>query len=182
MYGDCRKGEVAGRLRPVRWLPHRGGGTIMATQVNGIADKLEQISAQLEKLPPSITQYAVPSSGVYSCRKIAANNLVSMHSYGAAIDLIASSAIIGSGTRRAMARSVGATQSPMRLWRSSNSLDSYGAANGITSIRFILSIDRKSLTWPGRTRPRLSSRRAPDRASARPEFFQFRILLLPQSG
>jgi D-alanyl-D-alanine carboxypeptidase len=87
MYGDCRKGEVAGRLRPVRWLPHRGGGTIMATQVNGIADKLEQISAQLEKLPPSITQYAVPSSGVYSCRKIAASNLVSMHSYGAAIDL-----------------------------------------------------------------------------------------------
>jgi hypothetical protein len=87
MYGDCRKGEVATRLRPVRWLPHRGGGTVMATRVNGIAEKLEQISIELEKLPPSITRYAVPSSGVYSCRKVAASNLISMHSYGAAIDI-----------------------------------------------------------------------------------------------
>lgn len=87
MYGDCRKGEVAGQLRPVAWLPHRDGGTILATSVNGIADKLEQISAELEKLPPSITKYAVPSAGIYACRKIANSNLVSMHSYGAAIDL-----------------------------------------------------------------------------------------------
>jgi hypothetical protein len=81
------QGEVADQLRQVSWLPHRGGGTIMATRVNGVAEKLEQISAELEKLPPSITRYAVPSSGVYSCRTIAASNLVSMHSYGAAIDL-----------------------------------------------------------------------------------------------
>jgi len=87
MYGDCRKDEVVGKLRPVRWLPHHGGGTVMATRVNGIADKLEQISAALEKLPPAIIRYAVPSSGVYSCRKVAASNLISMHSYGAAIDL-----------------------------------------------------------------------------------------------
>jgi D-alanyl-D-alanine carboxypeptidase len=87
MYGDCRKGEVAAQLRPVQWLPNRGGGTVMATRVNGIADRLEQISADLEKLPLEITKYAVPSSGVYSCRKIAASNLISMHSYGAAIDL-----------------------------------------------------------------------------------------------
>jgi hypothetical protein len=87
MYGDCRKGEVADQLRPVAWLPHRGGGTILATRVNGVADKLEQISAELEKLPPSTTRYAAPSAGAYNCRKIAASNLVSMHSYGAAIDL-----------------------------------------------------------------------------------------------
>jgi hypothetical protein len=87
MYGDCRKGEVAGQLRPVSWLPHRGGGTVMATRINGIAEKLEQISVELEKLPPSITRFAVPSSGVYSCRNVAASNLISMHSYGAAIDL-----------------------------------------------------------------------------------------------
>jgi D-alanyl-D-alanine carboxypeptidase-like protein len=87
MYGDCRKGEVADQLRPVAWLPHRGGGTILATKVNGIAEKLEQISAELEKLPPSMTRYAVPSAGTYNCRNIAGSNLVSMHSYGAAIDL-----------------------------------------------------------------------------------------------
>jgi hypothetical protein len=87
MYGDCRKGEVADQLRRVAWLPHRGGETILATRVNGVAEKLEQISAELEKLPPSITRYAVPSAGVYSCRKIADSGLISMHSYGAAIDL-----------------------------------------------------------------------------------------------
>src|SRR5207247_3065411 len=85
MYGDCRKGEVANQLRRVTWLPHRGGGEILATRVNGIAEKLEQISAELEKLPASITKYAVPSAGAYSCRKIADSNLISMHSYVAAI-------------------------------------------------------------------------------------------------
>ena len=87
MYGDCRKDEVAGQLRPVAWLPHRGGGTIMATRVNGVADRLEKISAELEKLPPAITKYAAPSAGIYKCRTIAGSNQVSMHSYGAAIDL-----------------------------------------------------------------------------------------------
>lgn len=91
MYGDCRKGEVQGKLRPVNWLPNRGGRTIMATQINGIAAKLEMISAELEKMPESITKFAAPSAGAYNCRKIAASNLVSMHSYGAAIDLNASS-------------------------------------------------------------------------------------------
>jgi hypothetical protein len=51
MYGDCRKGEVADQLRRVAWLPHRGGETILATRVNGVAEKLEQISAELEKTP-----------------------------------------------------------------------------------------------------------------------------------
>jgi hypothetical protein len=74
-------------MRRVAWLPHRGGGTILATRVNGVAEKLEQISSELEKLPPSITRYAVPSAAVYSCRKIADSSLISMHSYGAAIDL-----------------------------------------------------------------------------------------------
>ena len=47
MYGDCRKGEVTPRLAPVRWLPELGGGTVMATTVNGIAAKLALVSREL---------------------------------------------------------------------------------------------------------------------------------------
>ena len=34
MYGDCRKGEVGKRLKPVAWLPKRGGGRMSVTTVN----------------------------------------------------------------------------------------------------------------------------------------------------
>ena len=183
MYGDCRKGEVAGRLRPVRWLPHRGGGTIMATQVNGIADRLEQISAELEKLPPSITQYAVPSSGVYSCRKIAEVTSFQCTLTAPRSTLMANSAIIGSGTRRAMVRSIGATQSPIRLSISSNDLDSSGVASGIILIRFILSIGRKSSIWRGKTGPAAElAKGSPIEHLLGQKLLQYRILLLPQSG
>ncbi|MEA2897048.1 MAG: hypothetical protein QOJ84_2663 [Bradyrhizobium sp.] len=87
MYGDCREREFLKRMRPVAWLPHQGGGTILATTVNGVAEKLEQISAELERLPASSLKYVAPSAGAYNCRKIAASNRISMHSYGAAIDL-----------------------------------------------------------------------------------------------
>jgi hypothetical protein len=87
MYGDCRNGEVLKKMRPVAWLPNRGGNTILATTVNGIADRLEKISGELEQLPASTLKYVSPSSGVYNCRVIAGSNLISVHSYGAAIDL-----------------------------------------------------------------------------------------------
>jgi hypothetical protein len=87
MYGDCRRGEVARRLKPVRWLPDRGGGTVMATSVNGVADKLEEVSRALNKLSPDLTRYLVPSAGTYNCRPIAETNRLSVHAFGAAIDL-----------------------------------------------------------------------------------------------
>jgi hypothetical protein len=87
MYGDCRNREVLERMRPIAWLPHRGGGTVLATTVNGIAEKLEKISAELEQLPTSSLKYVTPSAGAYNCRAIAGSNRISMHSYGAAIDL-----------------------------------------------------------------------------------------------
>jgi hypothetical protein len=89
MYGDCRRNGVTGRLRPVPWLPNRGGGTIMATTVNGVADKLEQVSQALESLPASMTPYLVPSAGAYNCRTIAQTQRLSVHAFGAAIDISA---------------------------------------------------------------------------------------------
>jgi hypothetical protein len=87
MYGNCRNGQVAKQLISVAWLPHRGGQTIMVTTINGVADRLAAVSRDLETLPAEMTQYLVPSAGTYNCRSIAGTNRLSMHAYGAAIDL-----------------------------------------------------------------------------------------------
>jgi hypothetical protein len=41
----------------------------------------------LEKLPAGMTQYLVPSAGTYNCRPIANTNRLSVHAFGAAIDI-----------------------------------------------------------------------------------------------
>lgn len=87
MYGDCRKGEVAPRLRAVSWLPNHGGGSVRATAINGVADQLEKVSRELDLLPGPMIQYLVPISGIYNCRPIAATNRLSVHAFGAAIDI-----------------------------------------------------------------------------------------------
>jgi hypothetical protein len=87
MYGDCRKGEVGKRLKPVAWLPSRHGGTVMATTVNGVNERLAEVSKALETLPASMTQYLVPSSGTYNCRTILNTKRLSVHAFGAAIDI-----------------------------------------------------------------------------------------------
>jgi hypothetical protein len=87
MYGDCRTGEVKKHLKPVAWLPHYGGGTLMATEVNGVADRLAEVSRELETLPKAMMKYLIPSAGTYNCRPIAETQRFSVHSYGAAIDI-----------------------------------------------------------------------------------------------
>lgn len=87
MYGDCNRGEVSRRMRAVRWMPSRGGGTVQVTTVNGVADRLEAVIAELERLPPAMTRYLVPSAGTYNCRMIAGTESRSMHAWGAATDV-----------------------------------------------------------------------------------------------
>lgn len=87
MYGDCRKGAVTARLTTIPWLAGRGGGSVKVTTVNGVDKKLAAVSRDLEKLSDSLTKYLVPSSGTYNCRNIAGTRRLSVHAYGAAIDL-----------------------------------------------------------------------------------------------
>lgn len=87
MYGDCRKGEVAPNLRAVSWLPNHGGGAVRATAINGVAEQLEKVSRELDLLPAAMIQYLVPMSGTYNCRPIAETNRLSVHAFGAAIDI-----------------------------------------------------------------------------------------------
>jgi D-alanyl-D-alanine carboxypeptidase len=87
MYGDCRKAEVTPRLRAVAWLPNHGGGTVRATSINGVADQLEKVSHDLDLLPESMIKYLVPMSGIYNCRPIAGTGRLSVHAFGAAVDI-----------------------------------------------------------------------------------------------
>ena len=87
MYGDCRKGEVTPKLRSISWLPNHGGGAVRATTINGVADQLEKVSRELDSLPAEMIRYLVPMSGIYNCRPIAETNRLSVHAFGAAIDI-----------------------------------------------------------------------------------------------
>lgn len=87
MYGDCRKGAVTQNLKTVVWLPGKANQKLQVTTVNGVADRLEAISRELDALPREYDKYLVPSGGTYNCRPIAGTDRVSAHGYGIAIDI-----------------------------------------------------------------------------------------------
>jgi hypothetical protein len=87
MYGDCRAGGVQRSLVSIAWLPKSWGRAVQVTRLNGIADRLKQVSAEIDQLAPEIRQAAYPIAGVLSCRPVADTGRMSMHGYAAAIDL-----------------------------------------------------------------------------------------------
>jgi D-alanyl-D-alanine carboxypeptidase len=87
MYGDCRKNEVAPKLKTIDWLPAHKGGHVAITTVNGVDRALAAVSHALEQLPADFHKFLVPTAGTYNCRSIAGSSARSMHAYGAAIDL-----------------------------------------------------------------------------------------------
>jgi hypothetical protein len=87
MYGDCFKRRITGNMRTIDWLPRHRGGRVLVTTVNGVDKALAAVSSELDKLPGSFVKYLKPTSGVFSCRRIAGSTARSMHAYGAAIDI-----------------------------------------------------------------------------------------------
>lgn len=87
VYGDCRQNQVAGKLVSVSWLPKKYGRAIKITSVNGVADKLRAVSAELDQLPAHFNRYLFPIGGTYVCRSIAGTDALSAHGYGIAIDI-----------------------------------------------------------------------------------------------
>jgi hypothetical protein len=87
MYGDCRKHGVEKQLVDVVWLPKHGGKKIKITAVNGVAEKLQAASNELDALPAEFQQYLQPIAGTYNCRVIAGTDRLSAHGLGFAIDL-----------------------------------------------------------------------------------------------
>ena len=87
LYGDCKTNEVTKNLVTIAWLPSSWGKPVQVTKLNGVADSLKAISAEIDKLDSKIKNAAYPIAGVYSCRPVADTGQMSMHSYAAAIDL-----------------------------------------------------------------------------------------------
>jgi hypothetical protein len=87
MYGDCNDRDFKKNLVVIIWLPHAWGKTVQVTRVNGIADRLREVSAEIDRLEPAIRSAAYPIAGIFSCRPVADTGRMSMHGYAAAIDL-----------------------------------------------------------------------------------------------
>ena len=87
MYGNCTKGEVTRHLTDVIWLPGKGAQRLQVTRINGVAEKLQAVSDELDKLPGEFTKYLMPSAGTYNCRVVAGTNRISAHGSGIAIDI-----------------------------------------------------------------------------------------------
>ena len=87
MYGDCNAGEVKRNLVTINWLPRSWGKPVQVTRVNGVVERLKQVSAEIDALDPAVRAAAFPIAGVLSCRPVADTGRMSMHGYAAAIDL-----------------------------------------------------------------------------------------------
>lgn len=87
MYGDCRRDEVRANLVPVVWLPKKWGKKLVVTRVNGVAEHLAAVSAELDQLPDRFDTYLFPPAGTYKCRSIAGTDRQSPHGFGIAIDI-----------------------------------------------------------------------------------------------
>ncbi len=87
IYGNCRKGEVDKHLVKVVWLPKTYGRSVSFTKLNGAAEMLSRVSAELDHLPPAYKVYLLPPAGTYNCRSVAGTNDPSAHGYGIAIDI-----------------------------------------------------------------------------------------------
>lgn len=83
MYGDCDKHETQKRLVKVPWF----GGFVEVTTINGVADKLRAVAAEIDRLPAALKRYAYPSAGAFACRTVKDTGKRSMHAYGAALDI-----------------------------------------------------------------------------------------------
>ena len=81
MYGGSKQ-EVARNLVPVKWF----GETLQVTSVNGVDKALEAVHDELVS-HPELKKYLTPSAGVFNFRKVAGQKNLSVHSFGAAIDL-----------------------------------------------------------------------------------------------
>jgi hypothetical protein len=87
MYGDCRSDPKSINLIEVPWLPRHGGGTVSFTRTNGAAAALARVSSELDTLEESLVAFALRPAGTFNCRVIEGTSRLSMHAYGAAIDI-----------------------------------------------------------------------------------------------
>lgn len=81
LYGRSAR-AVEADLVPVTWF----GGTVRVTKRQGAAAALERVRDALAGRP-ALARYLAPSAGTFNWRKVAGAANMSVHSFGAAIDL-----------------------------------------------------------------------------------------------
>ena len=85
MYGNT-KTEVEKNLLTIYWLPSTINKKLRITKINGIAEKLQAISDELDTLT-HLHKYINNPGGTYYWRKISGTNRLSTHSFGIAFDI-----------------------------------------------------------------------------------------------
>jgi len=85
MYGQNAK-EVSENLVTIYWLPSSVNQKLRVTKINGVAEKIQAISNELDKLE-HLHQYLDNPGGTYNWRKISGTDRLSVHSFGIAIDI-----------------------------------------------------------------------------------------------
>jgi hypothetical protein len=83
LYGHSAN-EVRANLARVRWVD---GKTLLVTKREGVARALSAVARELAALPQEYQKFLSPSAGTFKWRKIAGTNRLSVHSFGAAIDI-----------------------------------------------------------------------------------------------
>lgn len=87
MYGSS-SGEVQRNLTSVSWLPSICGCTIQFNNTNGAADKMREVSNEIEaKLTSEYNKYVSKTAGTFNWRNIAGTSRLSTHAFGTAIDI-----------------------------------------------------------------------------------------------
>ncbi len=82
IYGNSAR-QVKSHLVTVKWFGRR----LRVTSINNVDEQLRKVAADLAKLPRKLRKYLAPSAGTFNWRKIAGTRRLSVHSFGAAIDI-----------------------------------------------------------------------------------------------
>jgi len=85
MYGATEK-EVRQKLVAVKWLPSAKGPTLWMTTVNGVDKALALVSKELDRLP-ELWPYLLQPGGTFNWRVSAGTKRLSVHAFGAAVDI-----------------------------------------------------------------------------------------------
>ncbi len=86
MYG-ASAAAVQKNLVPIVWLPRHLNQKLLVSSVNGINEKLQAVSDELDKLPEEFMVYLQNPGGTFNWRVIAGTTRQSTHSFGATIDI-----------------------------------------------------------------------------------------------
>jgi len=83
IYGNSAR-EVKSSLTTIRWVD---GSLVKVTKKEGVDRALKRVVADLKRLPPKYKKYLSPIGGTFKWRVIAGTSRLSVHSFGAAIDI-----------------------------------------------------------------------------------------------